>query len=1097
MTYKKYVVPTLFVLLISLLIAFIFFYKRSFYHSPSQYLVQKTSHKKPNFVFILADDLPYGLTRPDGNSLISTPFLSHMASQGVFFPKMYLSMPQCEPSRATIMTGKLPHSHGVTHNGTQLNLNQPLLPKILNQYGYKTAIFGKCHLGGDPYYEHPFRFLSTLIKQHLISQQHLSPSSIPLPPSPFNFATSGLGFTDALIMYPDNGEWLDWYDFWVIQGKTITHISPEMFIQQGDPSSLAMTKAYNTNFLTQKALDYIKSHQNQPFFVYLSFLAPHQPTYDMNLPPEVISYNTRTTYIKGKKDTNDHWPNNNLGQNYYSLGLDSLPTQHSLIKRRYYLNQLPSKPNFTDQLDNKPPQIINNKPHIKFLKAGQNFSDRLKFTQLNKLNVLEMVENIDTNVGIILNYLKQSQLNKNTIVVFMSDNGVFFGEHQMFTKGPTMYEEMTKTGFYWYAPSLYSPRKINHVVSSIDVMPTILDAAQIPIPPQVQGRSLLPLITHQTTEPPSSSVMMEYGYRIKNNKVYGYPIRALVTQDGFKFVHFLPFTIPYDFTFWTYFNKPLGTIKAAAYDGFDFELYNLNTDPYELKNLLPRYGSSNNPLKQKLNDPQLKPILIRLRRQMVEWQTQTQDPVNQVKIINPQVIVKNNHVVINWETPNYPTTSELLYKPADCPDCEFNQFNDFSFTTNHSVTLTHLSPNKTYKAIIYSIDAQGQGDRLTLEFMPQPVVLSYNLKVKINADTPNESPSCTNDTRPSWSWQITGIKEKPSDILINRSAGWGKVNPVSCKKNTYDQTCIINHLSGSFKPRNPISNWNDVGRFGIQIKFVHPHFSADYSPFVYVNLDTRPPTSPSHLSSTYLPSYNQLIFSWRPALDTGCAAVDNHYAASYFLKITAGSSVIFNDWYSPSNPSAPSYTLDCQNYTGQTINLQVTKVADRLSNTSTLIQPLSTTQICPLPTPTPTPTPTLTPTPIPTLTPTPYSSPILTLTPKPIPTSLITPTSILTFIPTSIPTFEPTPHLTPTPTPLVLIGDTNNNHTAFDRGDVICGINQYLAHQGQPVTIPSNKVSPYDINSDFVFNRQDVILTIISYLTSPRSGSQGSCQPLF
>ena len=85
---------------------------------------------------------------------VDTPNLNRLAEKGVLFTDFYCSAPQCSPSRASLLTGRYPHNHGLiglTHRGFRLNPDEPLLPALLAEAGYSTVLFGFQHEAPDPY----------------------------------------------------------------------------------------------------------------------------------------------------------------------------------------------------------------------------------------------------------------------------------------------------------------------------------------------------------------------------------------------------------------------------------------------------------------------------------------------------------------------------------------------------------------------------------------------------------------------------------------------------------------------------------------------------------------------------------------------------------------------------------------------------------------------------------------------------------------------------------------------------------------------------------------------------------------------------------
>lgn len=108
----------------------------------------------PNILFILSDDLRWDMAGTVGNSVIQTPNLDRIATNGAKFSNFYCGAPLCSPSRALFLTGLYPHQMG---NGTLTNEtwrefaeSTPTIATHLNGAGYVTCFVGKAHLGGDP-----------------------------------------------------------------------------------------------------------------------------------------------------------------------------------------------------------------------------------------------------------------------------------------------------------------------------------------------------------------------------------------------------------------------------------------------------------------------------------------------------------------------------------------------------------------------------------------------------------------------------------------------------------------------------------------------------------------------------------------------------------------------------------------------------------------------------------------------------------------------------------------------------------------------------------------------------------------------------------
>ena len=104
-----------------------------------------STRRKPNFLFILADDHAGYVLGCDGNPLARTPNLDRLAAEGTRFRSHYCNSPVCTPSRQSFLTGQLPHAAGVTLLGTPLAADKPTLARQFQGAGYRTAVFGKMH----------------------------------------------------------------------------------------------------------------------------------------------------------------------------------------------------------------------------------------------------------------------------------------------------------------------------------------------------------------------------------------------------------------------------------------------------------------------------------------------------------------------------------------------------------------------------------------------------------------------------------------------------------------------------------------------------------------------------------------------------------------------------------------------------------------------------------------------------------------------------------------------------------------------------------------------------------------------------------------
>lgn len=194
---------------------------------------KKKQVDKPNIIFILADDMGYADFELIGKST-KTPNLNNLANEGIFFKNFYAAGPNCSPSRVGFMTGKSPakvgmYSYRPPDHPLHLPENEITLPEILKSVGYKTAHFGKWHLGclpQNPKLNHPQ------------PNQH--------------------GFD---------------FSFGTENNAIPSHLNPINFIKNGE--KVGEVKGYSCQILAQESINWIEKNKEDPFFLYIAFHEPH------------------------------------------------------------------------------------------------------------------------------------------------------------------------------------------------------------------------------------------------------------------------------------------------------------------------------------------------------------------------------------------------------------------------------------------------------------------------------------------------------------------------------------------------------------------------------------------------------------------------------------------------------------------------------------------------------------------------------------------------------------------------------------------------------------------------------------------------------
>ena len=197
-----------------------------------------TSDQRPNFVVILADDLGYADIGVYGSDRNHTPHLDGMAAEGLRFTDFHSNGPMCTPTRAALLTGRYPHRFGqqfesalsgIDDYDIGLPLDAVTIAEVLGGEGYATGMYGKWHLGYHP----------------------------PFMPADQGFDDfRGLGSGD---------------------GDHHSHIDRSGRPDWWHNSELEMEPGYTVDLIARHSVDFIKRHQEQPFFLYVAHLAIHFP----------------------------------------------------------------------------------------------------------------------------------------------------------------------------------------------------------------------------------------------------------------------------------------------------------------------------------------------------------------------------------------------------------------------------------------------------------------------------------------------------------------------------------------------------------------------------------------------------------------------------------------------------------------------------------------------------------------------------------------------------------------------------------------------------------------------------------------------------
>jgi len=480
---------------------------------------------RPNILFIFSDDhATQAIDAYDGwlKSVNPTPNIDRIAAQGMLFVNSFCTNSICGPSRAVIQTGKHSHKNGFMNNGNSFDWNQQTFPKLLQKAGYQTAIYGKSHLKGDPQ-----------------------------------------GYNDWAVL-PGQG----------------LYYNPDMITPEGKKK----INGYCTDIVTDYAVNWLKKKRdpNKPFLLMVQHKAPHRnwmpaPRHlhlydDIDLPEPATLF--------------DKWEDNCPAARFQEMEID----RHMDLNFDLFVDLTPQfKPPPSEKRQDRsawrnmqrmsPLQLKTWRDayapkDAAFHAAKLSGKDlvRWKYQRYAK-DYLRCIKGVDESVGTLTKTLSDLGLEQNTVVIYSSDQGFFVGDHGWFDKR-WMYEESLKMPFIVKWPGVTRPGSKNfNLVQNLDYAETFLDMAGAPIPDDMQGKSLVPLLKGETAPHFRDAIYYHY---------YEYPS-----------VHMVP----------RHYGIRTHRYKLMRFYQFDqWEFYDLKTDPDELTNLY--------------NDPGHQEIIGKLKKQL-------------------------------------------------------------------------------------------------------------------------------------------------------------------------------------------------------------------------------------------------------------------------------------------------------------------------------------------------------------------------------------------------------------------------------------------------------------------------------------------------
>ena len=471
--------------------------------------INKTT--KPNVIFIAIDDLKPTIGA-FGDEFAKTPVLDKVAKNGTTFTNNHTQQAVCGPSRASLLTGKRPDYTKVRDLKTKMrdiNPNILTIPQYFKENGYITAGVGKIY---DP------RCVDEYRDQPSWSLPFIKEADLNYPQE---YGQPALGYyqnkeiKEQITVLRKEAE-----------GKGVSNINKYVRDRYKPPFEISNVpdEAYTDGAITVSALsllDQVSDDTSKPFFLAIGFKRPHLPfvapkkywdLYDR----EAIQL---AAFQKKSKNSSDL-------------------AYHSSGEMRSYLSS---------EVHYK----LNEK---KLLEMDEELQKKLIH------GYYACVSFVDTQVGKIIEKLKEKDLDKNTIIVVFGDHGWHLGDHSLWNKHSN-FEQATRSPLMIYVPNGNTSVKVSSPTEFVDLFPTLCELSGLSIPENLDGKSLL-LLINQTNKAAKKYAVSQW----HKGKVTGYSFR----------------TDTYRYTVWI--DKKKSSEFITSNDIVAQELYDYSKDPLETRN---------------------------------------------------------------------------------------------------------------------------------------------------------------------------------------------------------------------------------------------------------------------------------------------------------------------------------------------------------------------------------------------------------------------------------------------------------------------------------------------------------------------------------
>lgn len=506
----------------------------------------RPDRRRPNVLFIITDQQRADHVGYAGNEVVATPNLDRLAARGTVFDEAWVANPICMPNRSSLMTGRMPTSHGVVFNDRSLDWGANTFVRTFRSCGWRTALIGKSHL------QHG-------MSRNSVFHAEVEPVATTSWPDGWDTLEHAERYTDEPPEFPDSFYGFEHVELSIDHGARVSGHHLQWALERGG--------RYEDLAVPLDATSPSRHRSPRWWQVY-------QPPYEPELHSTTFVADRTTEFIERSSRAGEPW-----------LAWASFPDPHHPMTPpgdyffRHRPGDMPLPATIDDPLEHAPRHIQRIRRNTVAHQRGWVGAFGVHDPELLGEAIAATygtIEMIDDAIGRIVEAVDRIGQTQDTIVVFTSDHGDMMGDHGLMLKGFMHYQGTLRVPLVIVDPSRPAGRT-SSLASSVDVAPTLLDLAGLPEYFGMQGSSLLPVL-----DDPQESVRDHV--LIEDDAPHGLVAAGLpaktrtIVSDGFKYTR-------------------ISTRES--------QLFDLTSDPDELIDLADRHPTLRASMTERLADAML------------------------------------------------------------------------------------------------------------------------------------------------------------------------------------------------------------------------------------------------------------------------------------------------------------------------------------------------------------------------------------------------------------------------------------------------------------------------------------------------------------